>query len=55
MVHLQLVGRTQGHHEGVAVTVADRLGSMIIEVTPVNERIMSLRITHTLGFISLGK
>ena len=45
-------GRPQGHFEGVAVAVADRLVPMITEVTPVNERIMRLRITHTLGVIS---
>ena len=46
-------GRPQGHLEGVAVAVADRLVPMITEVTPVNERIMRLRISHTLGVISL--
>ena len=35
------------------MAVADRLVPMIIEVIPVNERIMRLRITHTLGVISL--
>ena len=34
------------------MAVADRLVPMITEVTPVNERIMRLRITHTLGVIS---
>ena len=46
-------GRPQGHLDGVAVAVADRLVSMITAVTPVNERIMRLRISHTLGVISL--
>ena len=35
------------------MAVADRLVAMIIEVTPVKERIMRQRICHTLGFISL--
>ena len=35
------------------MAVADRLVPMITEVTPVNERIMRLRITHTLGVNSL--
>ena len=35
------------------MAVADRLVPMITEVTPVKERIMRLRITHTLGVISL--
>ena len=35
------------------MAVADRLVPMNTEVTPVNERIMRLRITHTLGVISL--
>ena len=46
-------GRTQGHLESVVVAVADRLASMITEVTPVNERIMRLRIFHTQNVISL--
>ena len=40
-------GRPHGHLEEVAVAVADRLVPMITEVTPVNERIMRLRISHT--------
>ena len=35
------------------MAVVDRLVPMITEVTPVNERIMRLRISHTLGVISL--
>ena len=35
------------------MAVDDRLVSMITQVTPVNERIMRLRIPHTLGVISL--
>ena len=46
-------GRLQGHLDRVAVAVADRLVPMITEVTAVNERIMRLRISHTLGVISL--
>ena len=37
------------HAQGVAVAVSNKL----IEVTPVNERIMRRRIPHSLGVISL--
>ena len=47
-------GRSDGYHaQGVAVAVSNKLTPMIIEVTPVNERIMRLRIRHSLGVISL--
>ena len=47
-------GRSDGYHaQGVAVAVSNKLTPMIIEVTPVNERIMRLRICHSLGVISL--
>ena len=47
-------GRSDGYHtQGVAVTVSNKLTPMMIEVTPVNERIMRLRIRHSLGVISL--
>ena len=45
--------RPQKHLKGVVVAVADRLVSMVTEVTPVNERIMRLRITTTLDVIFL--
>ena len=46
--------RSDGYHaQGVAVAVSNKLTPMIIEVTPVNERIMRLRIRHSLGAISL--
>ena len=41
------------HSQGVAVAVSNKLTPMIIEVTPVNERIMRRRICHSLGDISL--
>ena len=41
------------HSKGVAVAVSNKLTPMIIEVTPVNERIMRLKIRHSLGVISL--
>ena len=41
------------HSQGVSVAVSNKLTPMIIEVTPVNERIMRLRICHSLGVISL--
>ena len=47
-------GRSDGYHsQGVAVAVSNKLTPMMIEVTPVNERIMRLRIHHSLGVISL--
>ena len=47
-------GRSDGYHaQGVAVAVSNMLTPMIIEVTPVNERIMRLRIRHSFGVISL--
>ena len=47
-------GCSDGYHsQGVAVAVSNKLTPMIIEVTPVNERIRRLRIRHSLGVISL--
>ena len=46
-------GRLQGHPEGMAVAVADRLGPVVTEVTPVNERIVRLRTSHTLCVVYL--
>ena len=47
-------GHSYGYHaQGVAVVVSNKLTPMIIEVTPVNERIMRLRIRHSIGVISL--
>ena len=47
-------GRSDGYHaQGVAVAVSNKLTPMIIEVTPVNERIMRLRKSHSLGVGSL--
>ena len=47
-------GHSDGYHaKGVAVAVSNKLTPIIIEVTPVNERIMRLRIHHSLGVISL--
>ena len=47
-------GRSDGYHaQGIAVAVSNNLTPMIIEVTPVNDRIMRLRIRHSLGVISL--
>ena len=41
------------HAQGVAVAVSNKLTPMIIEVTSVKERIMRLRIRHSLNVISL--
>ena len=47
-------GRSDGDHsQGVAVAESNKLTPKIIEVTPVNKRIMRLRIRHSLGVISL--
>ena len=47
-------GRSDGYHaQGVVVAVSNKLTPMIIEVTPVNECIMRLRIRHSFGVISL--
>ena len=47
------LGRSDGYHaKGVAVAVSNKLTPMIIEVTPVNERLMRRRICHSLGVIS---
>ena len=41
---------TDGYHaQGVAAAVSNKLTPMIIEVTPVNERIMRLMIRNSLG------
>ena len=59
MVRLwQVVTHTIGlvtlyHDQRVAVAVSKKLISMIIDVTPVNERIMRQRIHHSMGVISL--
>ena len=47
-------GHSDGYHtQGVAVAASNKLTPMIIEVTPVNDRIVRLRIRHSLGVISL--
>ena len=47
-------GYSDGYHaQEVAVAVSNKLIPMIIEGTPVNERIMRLIIGHSLGVISL--
>ena len=38
---------------GVAIAISDRLSSAVVEVTAVDERIMRVRMRHTLGFMSL--
>ena len=47
-------GRPQELLKGMAVALTDRLASMVTEVTPVNERIIRLRNSHTVDVISLG-
>ena len=45
---------TEGYHDqGVAVAMSNNLTLKIISITPVNKRIIRLRIRHSLGVISL--
>ena len=47
-------GRKDGlRREGVAVAILNHLCPAVVRVTPVDERIMVVRMKHTLGFISL--
>ena len=47
-------GMSDGTHlRGVAVAISSRLQSSVVEVAPVDERIMRVRLKHTLGFMSL--
>ena len=47
-------GHSDGYYsQGVAVAVSNKLTPMIIEVTPLNEHVMRLRIHHSLGVVSL--
>ena len=47
-------GRQDGlRREGVAVAILNHLCPAVVRVTPVDERIMVVRMKHTLGFISL--
>ena len=39
--------------KGVAIGISRRLQLPVVEVIPVDERIMRLRLKHTLGFMSL--
>ena len=47
-------GRSDGARLGeVAIGISSRLQSSVVGVTPVDERVMVLRLKHTLGFMSL--
>ena len=47
-------GRSDGHHlQGVAIAISSRLQPSVVEVAPVDERIMVMRMKHSFGFISL--
>ena len=41
------------HVKGVGIDVSSRLLPFVVEVTPVDERIMRLRLKHSLGFMSV--
>ena len=45
---------SNGHHvKGVAIGVSRRLQASVVEVTPADERIMPLRLKHSLDFMSV--
>ena len=45
---------SNGHHvKGLAIGIASRLKPSIVGVTPVDKRIMLLRLKHSLGFMSI--
>ncbi|KAG0725368.1 Craniofacial development protein 2 [Chionoecetes opilio] len=45
---------SNGHRvRGVAIGISSKLQPSVVEVTPVDERIMRVRMKHTLGFMSL--
>lgn len=46
-------GMRDGNHKGVAIAVSNQLKPFIVEVAPIDEQIMKMRVRHTLGFISL--
>ena len=47
-------GMANGTHlRGVGIAISSRLSSAVVEVTTVDERIMRVRLRHTLGFMSL--
>ena len=47
-------GMSNDHRlRGVAIGISRRLQPSVVEVTPVDERIMRVRLKHTLGFMSL--
>ena len=47
-------GHSDGYHaQGAAVAVSNKRTPMIIDISPVKERILRLRIHHALGVISL--
>ena len=47
-------GRSDGKHlQGVAIAISSRLQPSVVEVAPVDERIMVMRLKHSFGFVSL--
>ena len=45
---------SNGHHvKGIAIGASSRLQPSVVEVTPVDEHIMQLRLKHSLGFMSV--
>ena len=48
-------GMNNGYHvKGVPIGGSNRLQLSVVEVTPADERIMRLRLKHSLGFMSCG-
>ena len=47
-------GRSDGHHlQGVAIAISSKLQPLVVEVAPVDERILVMRLKHSFGFMSL--
>ena len=48
------LGRSDSHHlQGVPMAISSRLQPSVVEVTPVDERIMVMRLKLAFGFMSL--
>ncbi|XP_069989471.1 craniofacial development protein 2-like [Penaeus vannamei] len=53
-LYLLLVGRSDDHHlQGVAIDISSRLQPSVVKVTPVDERLMVLRLKLSFSFTSL--
>ena len=50
---LLTTGSACHHVKGVAIGISSRRQPSVVEVTPVDERIMRFRLKHSLGFMSV--